>query len=166
MTIVGIDVSSKRVDLAWLENGKPQRWHQQLDEKAHLIDRLRSIRIQWPGVPFTVSGDHMTVNRPGHEVTDIAIEYPWARGNGVAALWSTVGVITRQAPHWARVSWPYSKDLRAAIGSVDIKGQAHLALSLLCVETGWDLSDWTPDELDALVTCVGWTRILEAQDAA
>lgn len=180
MTIVGIDVSSRRVDLAWLEDGHPQRWHQELgDSKTHLIDRLRTIRIQWPDwIPETITrpydGAVFPSSRvdwaPGHGMTDIAIEYPYApQRTAIAALMATVGIITRQAPTWARVAWPSSGELRAAIGARNNKQDAH---TRLWNAYPWTLGDfreirdgWDEHELDALVACIGWTRILAAQDA-
>lgn len=176
LMIVGVDVSSRRIDLAWLEDGKPRRWHQELGgPKTHLIDRLRSIRIQWPNDIFIVPG-------AGHGVTDIAIEYPFAvQKPAVAALMATVGVITRQAPPWARVAWPSAGELRAAIGARNTKAAAHEAIYDLFPGPSVDydklgyvsrignlgqLAGWTPDELDALVACLGWSAILAAQDAA
>lgn len=156
--IVGVDVSSRRIDLAWLENGKPQRWHQEL-AKGHLIDRLRSIRIQWPDV----------WSYPENALTDVAIEYPFGRGNAIAALMATVGVITRQAPPWARVAWPSAGELRAAIGARNTKESAHAAIEQL-MGRHWlhdaysAVYDWDEHELDALVACIGWTRILEANE--
>lgn len=156
--IVGVDVSSRRIDLAWLENGKPCRWHQEL-AKGHLIDRLRSISIQWPN--YMPAGADVWV-----DVTDIAIEYPFGRGNAIAALMATVGVITRQAPPWARVAWPSSGELRAAIGAKNTKDSAHFEVRLLFANPELRmLEGWDEHELDALVACIGWTRILAAQDA-
>lgn len=173
--IVGVDVSSRAIHLAWLENGKPQRWHQEL-AKGHLIDRLRSIDIRWPRdretlMPGTEDGPHIIMKRGlfdpvQSDVTDVAIEYPFGRGNAIAALMSTVGVITRQAPPWARVAWPSSQELRAAIGAKNTKDEAHRRLIYLAVERGWKLVEWDEHELDALTACIGWTRILEQQDAA
>ncbi len=103
MTIVGIDISSHRVDLAWLENGKPHRWHQELG-KGVLIDRLREIRVRWPVVEIP----HPTFPIPLlEEVREIAIEMPFgqSRKSG-AALMAVCGIVTRQAPPWARVAWP------------------------------------------------------------
>ncbi len=102
------------------------------------------------------------------DVTDIAIEYPFGRGNAIAALMATVGVITRQAPPWARVAWPSAGELRAAIGARNTKTDAHDALHRM----GYQIASphyagqWSEHELDALVACLGWTAILEAQDAA
>lgn len=157
MTVVGVDVSSRRVDLAWLENGKPCRWHQDLGgPKTHLIDRLRSIRINWP------PDEHQGLPA-GHGITDVAVEYPFGRGNAIAALMATVGVITRQAPPWARVAWPSSGELRAAIGARNTKDSAH---GILYLWHAGQLDGWDEHELDALIACIGWTRILAAQDDA
>lgn len=165
--IVGVDVSSYRIDLAWLENGEPQRWHQQLDTKAHLIDRLRSIRIQWPQ-------DAQRYSEPGvlkrglfdpvqSDVTDIAIEMPFGQSRkSVAALMATVGVVTRQAPPWARVAWPSAGELRAAIGAKNNKASAH---GILYLWYAGQLDGWDEHELDALVACLGWARIIEQQES-
>lgn len=168
--IVGVDVSSRRVDLAWLEDGKPCRWHQEL-AKGHLIDRLRSIDIHWPIVQ---PRDHLPDNAlpPGYQrrtedVTDVAVEYPFGRGNAIAALMATVGVITRQAPPWARVAWPSSGELRTAIGAKNTKDDAW---NQLMHGINWpydvyqDINEWDEHECDALVACIGWTRILEANE--
>lgn len=177
--IVGVDVSSYRIDLAWVQDGRPCRWHQELPKKAHLIDRLRSIRVEWPRTrPFDLSQiGH--VNPPAfaerlktaHDVTDVAIEYPFGRGNAVAALMATVGVITRQAPPWARVAWPSSGELRAAIGAKNTKAEAHAFVHAAVCPIENDMGncpigDWDEHELDALVACLGWSKILEAQEAA
>ena len=159
--IVGVDVSSKRIDLSWLEDGKPQRWHQEL-AKGHLIDRLRSIRVQWPSTNPTT---------PGHGVSDVAIEMPFGRSRAsVAALMAVVGIVTKQAPPWARVAWPSAGELRAAIGARNTKASAHERIRnsyFICVhEPHCLLSGWNEHELDALVACMGWSAILKAQDAA
>jgi hypothetical protein len=157
MTIVGVDVSSKRIDLAWLENGKPCRWHQEL-AKGHLIDRLRSIEIRWPvAIAWPATGRR-------DDVTDIAIEYPFGRGNAIAALMAVTGIVTRQAPPWARVAWPSAGELRAAINANNTKTDAHTVLHATALLNQWPISTWNEHELDALVACTGWTRILEAQE--
>lgn len=163
--IVGVDVSSRRIDLAWLENGRPCRWHQEL-AKGHLIDRLRSIRVEWPSRPFLYSDMACTqVKQPGFDTTEVAIEYPFGRGNAIAALMATTGIITRQAPPWARVAWPSAGELRAAIGAKNTKSSAHTELCALMAEYGgWLIDDWDEHELDALTACIGWTRILEANE--
>lgn len=162
MTIVGCDVSSYRVDLAWVNrDGRPAFWHQELAGGKHdneLIDRIRRIRIEWPG------GSNAYVEE-GWDVTHIAIEYPYARGNGIPALWTTVGVITRQAPRWAEVGWPEPRAIRAALGIKDKKTLVKDALYYLPqwpvgVPTG--LLERDEHELDALATCIGWTLILRA----
>ena len=161
--IVGVDISSRRVDLSWLDQGKPQRWHVELGgPKTHLIDRVRACRIPWHDVLWD------------GEVTDIAIEYPFGRSRaGVAALMAVAGVVTHSAPTWARVAWPSAGELRAAIGAKNNKQAAHDALLEICAwndhdtRLGWNaVADWNEHELDALVACIGWTRILAAQDAA
>lgn len=151
MSVVGIDVSSKRIDLAWLdEQGRPQRWHQLLG-KGDLIDRLRTIHIQWPD-----------------DVTEVCIEYPFTPQRGaIAALMATVGVITHQAPSYCRVAWVKTADLRDAIGCAkNTKEDAHRTLIRGCDPALAWLRHWTPDELDALVACLGWATILGQQDAA
>jgi hypothetical protein len=160
--IVGVDVSSRRIDLAWLENGKPQRWHQELGgPKTHLIDRLRLIAVRWPPMDALKLID----------VTDIAIEMPFGQSRtSIGALMAVVGIITSQAPPWARVAWPSSGELRQALGARNTKDSAHLAIrthfhhgdtTFHC-----DLDGWDEHELDALTACIGWTRILQAQDDA
>lgn len=166
--IVGVDVSSKRIDLAWLEDGRPQRWHQQLDPKAHLIDRLRSIHIQWPmgTISIDMPEPHGTVTTlsEGWDVTDVAIEMPFGQSRkSVGALMATVGVVTKQTPGWARVAWPSSGELRQAIGAKNTKQDAHLMVRGACYPDHLvTVLDWDEHELDALVAAVGWTRILEA----
>ena len=156
MTVVGVDISSRQVNLAWIdEAGRPQRWHQMLG-KGDLIDRLQSIHIQWPESP-----------------SEICIEYPFTPQRGaIAALMATVGVVTHQAPRYARVSWVKTADLRNAIGAKNNKADAHIQLGVInyMSEFYWgaeaSLDDWSPDDLDALVACVGWSRILAKQDVA
>jgi hypothetical protein len=164
--IVGVDVSSKRIDLAWIHppDGSPMRWHQDLTVKGRnneLIDRLRRIRIQWPAW-----GNW----KPGDDVTDVVIEYPFApQRRSIAALGAVVGIVTRQAPPWARVAWPSAGELRQAIGAKNTKASAHEAIRDL-LRDGSNHADqipgWDEHELDALVACIGWTKILEANEAA
>lgn len=167
--VVGVDVSSRRIDLAWLDNGVPKRWHQDLGN-GHLIDRLREIRIKWPtSTGYLGPHGEMGCDSPGgFDITEVAIEYPFAAQRvAIAALMATVGVITKQAPTWARVAWPSSNELRKAIGAKNTKASAHDAL----LEAAW-VMDWTevPDydehEKDALVAALGWANILSAQENA
>lgn len=153
--IVGVDVSSRRIDLAWVEDGRPCRWHQELGgPKTHLIDRLRSIHMLWPD--------------GGQGITDVAIEMPFGQSrSSVGALMAVVGIITLQAPYWARVAWPSSGELRAAIGAPNRKYDAGLRIQTLCnLPHPSDPNAWDEHELDALTACIGWTRILEQQDAS
>ena len=152
--IVGVDVSSHRIDLAWLENGKPQRCRQELEGKQ-LIDRVRKVHVPW----YTLLGD---------DCTEIAVEYPFGRSRaGVAALMAVVGAITASSPPWARVAWPSSGELRAAINAPNRKYDAHIRIQTLHnLPHPSDPNAWNEHELDALTACTGWTRILQQQDAA
>lgn len=158
MTIVGVDLSTYRIDLAWLdEHGRPQRWHQELGgPKVDTIDRLRAIEIRWP---TSCALPH------GADVTEVCIEWPWGRGKALPPLMAVTGIVTRQAPRWARVSWAKCQDLRAAIGAKNTKVAAVTALLHMDDLNIDELDQWDEHELDALVTCVGWTRILEGQEA-
>jgi hypothetical protein len=158
--IVGVDVSSRRIDWAWIEDGKPQRAHLELGTaKTHLIDRVREAHwITWPqGADW--------------DTTDVAIEMPFGQSRkSVSALMATVGAVTASVPGWARVAWPSSGELRAAIGAKNTKQSAHEMVSEVAglhyyvgTETNWY---WNEHELDALTACIGWTRILAQQDAA
>lgn len=162
--IVGVDISTHRIDLAWLENDKPQRWHQELGKGA-TIDRIRRIHVQWPAVvhPFGVA------IAPGASMTDVCIEEPWGRGKALAPLHQVLGIVTRQAPSWARVAHVSSGDLRKAIGAKNTKVDAHTKLQyhlsggIVGVNP---IGDWDEHELDSLVACIAWTRILGQQGAA
>ena len=151
--IVGVDVSSHQINLAWLENGKPQRWHQELgDAKTPVIDRVRKARIRWHDALAPLEPD------------EICIEYPYSVNRQTnATLMAVVGAVTASAPRWARVAWPSSGELRAAIGAKNRKVDAHAALEL---NYGFDLAGFDEHECDALVAAVGWAAILQAQDAA
>jgi hypothetical protein len=153
VTVVGIDISSRQINTAWLSpSGHPERWSQDLG-KGDLIDRLQRIHIQWPDSP-----------------SEICIEYPYTPQRGaIAALMATVGIVTHQAPRYARVSWVKTADLRAAIGCRNTKQAAQemiLAHFEYLIGRGRPapVLDWTDDDRDALVACIGWTRILEANE--
>lgn len=156
MTIVGVDLSTFRIDLAWLDaSGRPQRWHQVIGtDKDDAIDRMRRIAIEWPG--------------GGQDITEVCIEWPWGRGKALPPLMAVTGIITRAAPPWARVSWVKSGDLRAAIGARNTKLAAHQALFDIAEAAGWlgRVDGWDEHEADALVACVAWTRIIDQQEAA
>lgn len=157
--IVGVDISTHRIDTAWLDaDGRPQRWHQDLGKGA-TIDRLRRIRVDWPG--YT---NHDGSAEDPHE---IVIEEPWGRGKALAPLHQVLGIVTRQAPSWARVAHVSSGDLRRAIGAANTKASAHERIKNGCVElpTMWNAT-WDEHSLDALVACIAWQRILGQQDAA
>lgn len=162
MTVVGVDISTLAVHVAWLEDGKPQRWHVDLGgSKVHVIDRIRAIEIAWP---HSMSYD-------SYDTQDVAIEFPYSVNRDTnAKLMAVLGAVTRQAPPWARVAWPSAGELRFAIGAAkNTKLDAHRALHDLChvcphSDDHCILLDWNEHELDSLVACIGWTRILEAQD--
>lgn len=149
--IVGVDLSTHRIDLAWISprDGTPQRWHQELgSRKVDTIDRLRAIEIHWP-----------RYGTPPDDTTEVVIEWPYGRSSNL--LMAVVGVITNQAPTWARVSWLKSHDLRAAIGAKNSKPSAETMILTHARGMAWDLEGWNEHELDALVTCLGGTHILE-----
>jgi hypothetical protein len=166
--IVGVDISTFAIHTAWIEDGRPRRWHQIIGDRKlrakkqeDVIDAARRVRVQWPNDIFP--------NYPGagHGVTDIAIEYPFGRSKDTCTtLGAILGIVTRQAPPWARVAWPSSGELRAAIGAKNTKLAAHWAVGEIMLVAGDGLTGWDEHELDALVACVGWTRVLQAQDAA
>lgn len=151
MTVVGVDISSRLVNLAWMSPaGRPQRWSQDLG-RGDLIDRLQRIHIEWPESP-----------------SEICVEYPYTpQRNAIAALMATVGVVTHQAPRYARVSWVKTADLRAALGCKNTKAAAYEAIQAMTFGV-WThaLMGWSADDIDALVACLGWQRILAKQDAA
>ncbi len=156
--IVGVDVSSYRVDLAWLDarpqfrapdRFHPERWHVLLGtSKDHLIDRVRQVRVVWP-----------------LDVSEVAIEYPPPRNYATtAALMAVIGAITKSAPAYARVAWPTPGELRRAIGAANGKEAASKRLDEIAHMKGWNLDEWDEHERDALVACMGWTVILDRQD--
>lgn len=160
--IVGVDLSTFRIDLAWLDaQGRPQRWHQDLGtSKEDAIDRMRRIAIRWPS-STTLDGTVIA-----SDVTEVCVEWPWGRGKALPPLMAVTGIVTRQAPSWARVSWAKCGDLRRAIGAKDTKEWAHWTICGIYPRIGLHEDAWNEHELDALVTCVGWTRILERQETA
>lgn len=151
--IVGVDLSTHRIDLAWIDpiDARPRRWQQELTGKSS-IDRIRQIEIHWPYWPAQ-----------GVETTEVVIEWPFGRSSNY--LMAVVGILTHQAPTWARVSWLKCSDLRTAIGAKNTKRDAHEAIHMhVCPVHERDeciLTDWDEHELDALVTCLGGTHILE-----
>lgn len=155
--IVGVDVSSKRIDLAWISSrGTPQRWHQLLHAE-HVIDRVKLIAPPWSAIEA----------QERDSITEVAIEYPFSNNRKTLAhLMAIVGAITRSAPMQARVAWPSSGELRAAIGAKNTKADAHDKLRrqmLVAYSSRSYIDEWDEHELDALVACIGWTRVLEAQ---
>lgn len=83
--------------------------------------------------------------------------------NAISALMAVAGIVTHQAPAWARVAWPSAGELRAAIGAKNTKDDAHICIRC---EYGYAVWQWDEHELDALTACVGWGRILASQDDA
>lgn len=155
--IVGVDLSTHRIDLAWIQpfTGRPLRWHQEL-AGASTLDRIREIDVHWPVERTTIEG--LEGDFILGETTEIIIEWPFGRSSNY--LMAVVGILTHQAPKWARVSWLKTHDLRTAIGAKNTKADAHRVIRH---EHGWMpvLAAWNEHELDALVTCLGGTHILE-----
>ena len=152
MTIVGVDISTTQIHTAWIDGtGSPRRWHCTLGKPTTPIqDRVRNIHMQWPPT-----------------VTEICIEYPFGRSRtGLASMMAVVGAVTKSAPSYCRVAWISSGDLRQAIGAANTKASAHGRIGWLYPGSLNGCFDWDEHELDALVACIGWTRILAAQDAA
>jgi hypothetical protein len=158
--VVGVDVSSYRVDLAWLDyhpdlwDGqrlKPERCHFILGtSKDHLIDRVRNVRIVWP-----------------LDVTEVAIEYPPPRNYATtAALMAVIGAITKSVPTMARVAWPSVREVRDAIESPYGKADSHERLDEIARMKGWNIDEWDEHERDALIACVAWEIILNQQENA
>lgn len=148
MTVVGVDLSTFRVNTAWVMRGCACRWHVDLGtNKVRLIDRVRAVRMQWP-----------------LDVTEVVIEMPYGPNRQTdKSLMAVVGAITRSVPKQARVSWISSGDLRKSLGAKNSKESAFYVLSK--VWPAQQIEGWDEHEMDALVSCLGWTRILNDQEA-
>lgn len=152
--IVGVDISTFAVHTAWLQDdGAPRRWHCTLGTtKNHVIDRVRNVAMVWPSA-----------------ITGVAIEMPFSNNRMTnSGLMAVVGAVTKSAPTYCRVTWESAGTYRAAIGCINNKYDAGMAVKRIVWPDIWEdyPPDWSPDELDALVAAVGWQKILAAQDDA
>lgn len=149
--IVGFDISTKRIDWAWISkvHGCPMCENRDLGS-GELIDRVQ--RIRYLGLPM--------------EVTDAVIEYPYSVNRQTnASLMAVVGALTNRMPTGTRVAWVASADLRTAIGCANTKAAAHERIRQL-YSPHVRLDQWDEHELDALVAMRGWENILNAQENA
>lgn len=143
--IVGFDISTRRIDWAWLNDDEPHRHYHDL-AGPHVIDRVRCVRSL--GLP--------------PDMTEACIEYPYSVNRQTnASLMAIVGALTTRIYPEVRVAWVTSLDLRAACAAAaNTKTAAHeRILDLHPLARGWD-----EHALDALVTCQGWTTILSLQE--
>lgn len=148
MTVVGFDFSTFAIHWAWVDGGVPKREHLLL-AGVNNIDRCQRIR----GISLPDDTD------------EVCLEMPWGPNQSTTRkLMAVMGAITCRVPADARVAWIDPGDLRRAIGAKNAKADVRAPLELAF----WPgaLATWNEHELDALCACVGWTRILEAQEAA
>lgn len=145
MTVVGFDISTRRLDWAWVNEYGVPCCHVHDLGKGDIVDRIR--RVCNLGLP--------------HSMVEAAIEYPYSVNRQTnASLMAAVGALTCRIDSMARVAWVSSGDLRAAIGANNSKPSAHERIRDLHSGIG----DWDEHSLDALVAAAGWTAILALQD--
>lgn len=170
--VVGVDLSSYRIDLAWVNDDGPERWHQVLAKPrptAHkdyvpVLERIRAIEVPWMAIRYDRMDRGPWGALPGTDVTDLVIEYPFGNhASSIAPLMAVVGALTKDAPRWMAVHWPAAQKLRKAIGAKNTKDDAVKKLR----ELPWledYFEDWDEHELDALVAAVGGRAIIEASE--
>lgn len=157
--IVGFDISTTRIDWAWISqiDGRPKYNTLHLGKpNTPLIDRIRNIRGL--GLPL--------------DVTDAVIEQPFSiNRNSNSSLMAVVGALTCRLDRSITVAWVSPGDLRAAVGAKNTKASAQdVVHRLICPQYPGQAPDrcrlegWSEHSLDALVACLGWTRILDQQD--
>lgn len=142
--VVGFDISTRRLDWAWLEQSVPMHRFHELG-KNDIIDRVRNV---------------VNLGLP-HEMTEACLEYPYSINRQTnASLMAVLGALTNRIDRMSRVAWMSAGDLRAAIGASNSKPAAHERIrDIHPLASGWD-----EHALDALVACQAWTTILDLQE--
>lgn len=145
--VVGFDISTRRLDWAWLNPHAPtvpcHRFHEL--GKGDIIDRTRNV---------------VNLGLP-HLMTEACLEYPYSINRQTnASLMAVLGALTNRIDRMSRVAWMTSGDLRAAIGARNNKADAHERIRDLHPLA----SSWDEHALDALVACQAWTTILDLQE--
>ena len=151
MTHIGIDLSSFRIDYAWLDDrhhpvvvtqilGKPK---DRIEDRLRNIDFLEATREIW-----STKREHSSV----------IIEKPMGRISIVSPLMAVVGAITAGIPKDIPVHWVGVSQLRAGMGAKNSKESAWQRVSDL---TELDYSEWDEHEKDALVAAIGGALLIE-----
>jgi hypothetical protein len=151
MTHIGIDLSSFRLDYAWLDDRQhPVVVTQKLgNPRMKIQDRLREI-------DFLEATREIWATKREH--SSVIIEKPMGRISIVSPLMAVVGAITAGIPKEVPVHWVGVSQLRSAIGAKNSKLDAYRAISDL---TELDYSDWDEHEKDALVAAIGGALLIE-----
>lgn len=152
MTHIGIDLSSFRIDYAWLDDithpvtitqnlGKPGT---RIEDRLRNIDFLEGIREIWA---------------TKREISSVIIEKPFGSINIISPLMAVVGAVTAGIPKEVPVHWVGVSQLRKAIGAKNTKEDAWVKLADV---TNLDFTgDWEEHELDALVCAVAGAILIE-----
>lgn len=150
MTHIGIDLSSFRIDYAWLDDKEHPVVHHQIlgTPKSPIQDRIRNIDFL-DGVREIWSTKR--------EVSSVIIEKPMGSINIVSPLMTVVGAITAGIPKEVPVHWLRCNQLRAGIGAKNSKESAWAALGLLIPLD----PEWDEHQKDALVCAVGGAILIE-----
>lgn len=150
MTHIGIDLSSFRIDYAWLDDkDHPVVVRQLLGSPKHPIqDRIRNIDFL-DGVREIWSTKRYC--------SSVIIEKPMGSVNIVSPLMAVVGAVTAGIPGDVPVHWLRCNQLRAGIGAKNTKESAWEALEkLIPMDPEWD-----EHEKDALVCAVSGAILIE-----
>lgn len=151
MTHIGIDLSSFRIDYAWLDDRKHPVVVSQLlgKPKDKIQDRLRNIDF------LEATREIWSTKR---EHSSVIIEKPFGGINIVSPLMAVVGAITAGIPKDIPVHWVGVSQLRSAIGAKNSKESAWEQIALLTDST---YLDWDEHEKDALVAAIGGALLIE-----
>lgn len=165
MIIVGLDISSQRIDACTLrEDGPPLLAHLYLGRKsAKLNDRLRAI----PDAinRLTRVGEGLLDYTGGHyEQPDwIAIEEVYRN----PSLHRAIGAIIASCPPACKVKVVTPWEWRQALGCPkDTKAAGHTAVERTMnvdINTRWENGEHDEHEIDALGVALGARKILERQ---
>lgn len=150
MTHIGIDLSSFRIDYAWLDDkDHPVVHHQMLGNiRMPIQDRIREIDFL-DGVREIWSTQR--------NCSSVIIEKPMGSVNIVSPLMAVVGAITAGIPKDVPVHWLRCNQLRAGIGAKNTKESAWESLGqLIPLDPEWD-----EHQKDALVCAVGGAILIE-----
>lgn len=179
-SVLGLDISSVRLDACLLVPGEPPLLRHEIIGKSSepLIERIRRVPAAVHKFTFLGEGSRDASGKYGRGmmatefypiVPDwLAIEDSYgAFRNAVRALDKITGAIIASCPSETQVALVSTGDWRKALGCAkNTKDEGHLVVTDVLrrkYRLSWEEYNYNEHELDAIGIALGWARILASQ---